>query len=289
MDFLKPAGASQPHLHMHGLAQAHRPPGRINAFNHVKHRFRQTHGEDYLQRLFDVHQALGLCVEEGLVGEGNDMGGKGRRRRRRRAEKPLGEEEGEDEETKEWTILETQTADKTQMDDESATKETREEGRQEDDKIKGEENGKEAQKRNPGATLFCSHVTPAKNREIIFRVDVSKATTTTTTKTTPMRQVLRAVLRVIRHYFSLHRYTFSGAIYLPPAPMEGGGGRGARGEENKGATEDSNFIFGRFIPRTLLGAEYFDYSSSEIFVRTLIDLDPFKAIKEMRNSFKIEL
>jgi len=80
----------------------------------------------------------------------------------------------------------------------------------------------------------------------------------------------------MRHFFSLNRFTFSGAVYLPSS-------------SSLLSSSSSTPIFGRFIPRTLLGAEYFDYSSSEIFVRTLIDLDPFKAAKEMKKTFKTKL
>ena len=150
----------------------------------------------------------------------------------------------------------------------------KEEGKKNEVPTENEE--EETDEESLSSALFCSHLTPAKNREIIFLVDTRR-----TEK--PMRTVLRAILRIMRHFFSLNRFTFSGAVYLPPA-MDGRGGGGGGGRD-----EMSHLIFGRFIPRTLLGAEYFDFSASEIFVRTLIDLDPFKAVNEMRESFRVML
>jgi len=304
IDFMKPAGASQPHLHVHGIAQADFPAGKVRMLNDARRKFGEVFGGsarggggrgggtgggetrveeiEYLDRLFSVHEKLGLCIKDKKF---------------------------------------------------------------DDPRMKGKK-----EKRNL-TTLFCSHLTPIRNREIVFSIgedafeaaddsasddegirsrarivansDAESEATSDSTEAAETREIMRAIFSVMKYFFSIGRFTFSGAVYLPTSldlksqptsGSQGGDGDGSRHPPPPPPSPESRWhrwfyprpppdsahppprpasqrstpskrrrIHGRFLPRALLGADYSDFGTLDLYVRSVVDVDPFKAARDMKN------
>ena len=73
----------------------------------------------------------------------------------------------------------------------------------------------------------------------------------------------------MNYFFSMGRCTYLGAIYLPPTTK-------------KADLLKRRPIYGRFLPRALLGAEYSDFGTLDLYVRSVVDVDSFKAAEDMK-------